>query len=64
MILSKKRITKVLIRLRGCAGWSAHVLFANPEDRFTCDEAQSSADPEGGSGGPDPPEKSQKYRGF
>ena len=30
MILSKKRITKVLIRLRGCAGWSAPVLFANP----------------------------------
>ena len=31
MVLSKKRITKVLIRLRGCAGWSAPVLFANPE---------------------------------
>ena len=30
MILSKKRITKALIRLRGCVGWSAHVLFANP----------------------------------
>ena len=30
MILSKKRITKALIRLRGCAGWSAPVLFANP----------------------------------
>ena len=29
MILSKKGITKVLIRLRGCAGWSAPVLFAN-----------------------------------
>ena len=27
---SKKRITKALIRLRGCAGWSAPVLFANP----------------------------------
>ena len=26
----KKRITKALIRLRGCAGWSAPVLFANP----------------------------------
>ena len=25
-----KRITKALIRLRGCAGWSAPVLFANP----------------------------------
>ena len=30
MILSKKPITKALIRLRGCAGWSAPVLFANP----------------------------------
>ena len=30
MILSKKRITKALIRLRGCAGWSAPVLFASP----------------------------------
>ena len=30
MILSKKRITKALIRLRECAGWSAPVLFANP----------------------------------
>ena len=29
MILSKKQITKVLIRLRGCAGWSAPVLVAN-----------------------------------
>ena len=30
MLLSKKRTTKALIRLRGCAGWSAPVLFANP----------------------------------
>ena len=29
MILSNKQITKALIRLPGCAGWSAHVLFAN-----------------------------------
>ena len=28
MVLSKKRITKALIRLRGCAGWSAPLLFA------------------------------------
>ena len=35
MILSTKRIKKALIRLHGCAGWSAHVLFANPEDRFS-----------------------------
>ena len=30
MILFKKRITKALIRLQGCAGWSAPLLFANP----------------------------------
>ena len=30
MILSKKRITKVLIRLREYAGWSVPVLVANP----------------------------------
>ena len=30
MIRFKKRITKALIRLRGCAGWSAPLLFANP----------------------------------
>ena len=30
MILFKKRIIKELIRLRGCAGWSAPLLFANP----------------------------------
>ena len=30
MILFTKRITKALIRLRGCACWSAFVLFANP----------------------------------
>ena len=29
MILSSKRITKALIRLRACAGWSVPVLFAN-----------------------------------
>ena len=28
IILSKQRITKALIRLRGCAGWSAPLLFA------------------------------------
>ena len=27
--LSKKRITKALISLRGCSGWSASLLFAN-----------------------------------
>ena len=30
MIFSKKRITKALIRLCGCAGCSAPVLFPNP----------------------------------
>ena len=30
MKISKKLITKALIRLRGCAGWSAPVLLANP----------------------------------
>ena len=30
MILFNKRITKALIKLRGCAGWSAPLLFANP----------------------------------
>ena len=35
MILSKKRITKALIRLCRCAGWSAPLLFANTEDRFS-----------------------------
>ena len=29
MILSNKQITKALIRLRQCAGWSAPLLFAN-----------------------------------
>ena len=31
MKLYKKRITKALIRLCGCAGWSAPLLFPNPE---------------------------------
>ena len=39
MILSKKQIIKALISLRGCAGWSAPSLFANPDDRFSCVEA-------------------------
>ena len=30
MVLFKKRISKALIRLRGCAGWSAPLLFAHP----------------------------------
>ena len=35
MILSKERMTKVLISLCRCAGWSAPLLFANSEDRFS-----------------------------
>ena len=38
MVLFKKRITNVLIGLRGCAGWSAPLLFANPRRRFSRDE--------------------------
>ena len=34
MILSEKRITKALISLRGSAGWSAPLLFANPKTGF------------------------------
>ena len=30
MILLDKRITKALISLRGCAGWSAPMVFVNP----------------------------------
>ena len=42
MVLSKKRITKALIRLRGCAGWSAPVLFAKPRRQVSRVEAQLS----------------------
>ena len=34
-MLSNKRITKTLIRLHRCAGWSPPLLFVNPEDRFS-----------------------------
>ena len=33
LVLSKRRITKTLIRLRRYAGWSAPELFAIPEGR-------------------------------
>ena len=39
MVLFKKRITEALIRQRGCAGWSAPVLFTTPQDRFSRIEA-------------------------
>ena len=35
IILSRQRITKVLIRLRGCAGWSAPLLFTYGRNRFS-----------------------------
>ena len=38
-MLSKMRITKVLIRLRENAGWSAPLFFAKSEDRFSHVEA-------------------------
>ena len=33
MIHSKTQMMQEPISLRGCAGWSAPLLFANPEDR-------------------------------
>ena len=31
IVLSNKRMTKALIRLHGCAGWSASLLFAKSQ---------------------------------
>ena len=39
IILSRQWTTKVLIRLRGCAGWSASLLFAYGINRFSHDVA-------------------------
>ena len=39
IILSMQRTTKALIRLRGCAGWSAPLLFAYGINRFSHDVA-------------------------
>ena len=37
MLFSEKRITKGLIRLCGCAGWSGPLLFANLRGQvFSC----------------------------
>ena len=33
-LLSRQRTTKALIRLRGCAGWSAHLLFTYHKTGF------------------------------
>ena len=41
MVLYKTRITKALIRLCGCAGWSAPVLFANPRRQVFSRRAKS-----------------------
>ena len=40
IILSSQRTTKALIRLRGCTGWSAPLLFAYGISRFSHDVAQ------------------------
>ena len=39
IIFAHNRITKALISLRGYAGWSAPLLFAHPQDRFSRVEA-------------------------
>ena len=39
MALSNKRITKLLMRMGGCAGWSAPLLFANSKDEFSSVQA-------------------------
>ena len=44
MVCSKKWIKKVLISLRGCTGWSAPLLLANSEDRFSHVEAHIALD--------------------
>ena len=44
IILSRQRTTKALIRLRGCAGWSAPLLFAYGINRFSHDVAQMSSE--------------------
>ena len=35
MILSNERKTNAPIRLCGCEGWSAPLLFTSPEDKYT-----------------------------
>ena len=44
IILSRQRTTKALIRLRGCAGWSAPLLFAYGINRFSHDVAHFISD--------------------
>ena len=38
-LISRQRTTKTLIRLRGCAGWSAPLLFTYDKNRFSHDVA-------------------------
>ena len=38
-LLSRQRTTKALIRLRGCTGWSAPLLFTYDKNRFSHDVA-------------------------
>ena len=45
IILSRWRTAKVLIRLRGCAGWSATLLFASGKNWFSHDVTISLWDP-------------------
>ena len=40
IILSRQRTTKALIRLRGCASYSAALLFAYGKSKFSHDVAQ------------------------
>ena len=39
IILSKQQTIKALIRMRGCTGWSTHLLFAYGKSRFSHDVA-------------------------
>ena len=39
VLLSKQRTTKALVRLRGCAGWSAPLLYAYAFNSFSHDVA-------------------------
>ena len=41
-LLSRKRITKVLLNLHRCTGWSAALLFVCCEVRYSCTEARFS----------------------
>ena len=40
MVFFYRRLTKALISLRGCAGWSAPLLFADPRRQIFSGEAQ------------------------